>query len=359
MNVKGVSKNPFFYFGVVSFVLLGVLFFSSDSLAAPNYSPSNTIVFFNSFFKNTDNLENDSLFLSQNQALALQTPDLEIIQDNSIYSVATPDVLTTQTLGDIFGGSDQVRKDVLNYPVQPGDTVESIANNFGVTPNTLVWANPGISLNSNLQVGQTLVILPVSGISYIVKSQDTLGEIAKTYKANVDDIISFNNLQSQQDIFIGDTLIIPGGVLPQTSAPASIQVPLADNYFIYPAEGIITQGLHYYNAIDLANKCGTPIYAAASGTVQRAVGNGGWNNGMGNYITILHGNGTVTYYGHLMTLFVKSGDQVDIGDRIALMGGQPGMPGAGDATGCHVHFEVIGAQNPLAKFAVGTVLSYK
>ena len=179
-----------------------------------------------------------------------------------------------------------------------------------------------------------------------------MGQIAKTYKSNVDDIISFNNLANESDIFIGDTLIIPNGAMPQKAAPSVINVPLADNFFIYPAEGIITQGLHYYNAIDLANKCGTPIYAAAAGTVQRAVFNNSWNLGMGNYITILHSNGTVTYYGHLMTVFVKPGDRVDTGDRIGLMGQ------TGDATGCHVHFEVIGASNPLARYAVGTTIRY-
>ena len=79
---------------------------------------------------------------------------------------------------------------------------------------------------------------------------------------------------------------------------------------------------------------------------------------MGNYITILHSNGTVTYYGHLMALLVVPGDKVYTGQNIALMGGAPGMAGAGDSTGCHVHFEVVGATNPLGKYPVGTKISY-
>ena len=141
--------------------------------------------------------------------------------------------------------------------------------------------------------------------------------------------------------------------MPAKSAPGIVQTPLADSFFIYPAEGQITQGLHYYNAIDLANKCGTPIYATAAGTIQRAASNGGWNFGMGNYITILHSNGVVTYYGHLMALLVKPGDSVNVGDRIGLMGR------TGQATGCHVHFQVMGAKNPLARYTVGTTLQYK
>ncbi len=342
-----------FYFGLACLVLFGLLFFSSDSLAEPNYNKGNDIVFFNSFFKDGSNdATTNDLFFSPDQKLALETPDLKIIQDNSIDAISTPTVLTTQTLGDIFGGSNDTRKDVVDYTVQPGDTVDSVAANYNISANTVAWAN-NISRTTTLKTGQTLVILPVSGISYIVKNGDTLGQIAKIYKANVDTIIAFNSLSGQNDIFIGDSLIIPDGQMPvRAQGSISIQVPLADNFFIYPAEGIITQGLHYYNAIDLANQCGTSIYAAAAGTVQRAIGNGGWNLGMGNYITILHSNGTVTYYGHLMTLFVKPGDKVDVGDRIGLMGR------TGDATGCHVHFEVVGAQNPLARYSVGTKIRY-
>ena len=353
-SVKGFHKNPVFYFGVTSLSLFGLLFFSSSSLAGLDAVKNTDTAFFNSFFKNPSNLSGGSLFFSQNnKELALETPDLKIIEDNSIGAVSTPNVLTTQILGDIFGSSQETRKDVIDYVVLSGDTVDSVAKQFDISVNTLLWAN-NLTKNSSLKEGQSLVILPVSGVSHIVKNGDTIGQISKTYKANVDDIVAFNNLANEGDIFIGDNLIIPDGVMPAKPLPAvNIQVPLADNFFIFPAEGYISQRLHYYNAIDLANKCGTSIYASASGVVQRAVSNGKWNNGMGNYITILHSNGTVTYYGHLSSLFVKSGDRVDTGDRIGLMGR------TGQATGCHIHFEVIGAQNPLAKYPVGSVIKYK
>jgi murein DD-endopeptidase MepM/ murein hydrolase activator NlpD len=180
-----------------------------------------------------------------------------------------------------------------------------------------------------------------------------MSAIALRYKAKADDIISFNNLANQSDIYIGDILIIPGGILPKTaSSIINKKAPLADNFFILPTQGLITQGLHYMNAIDVANKCGTPIYAAASGTVRRAVFNNSWNLGMGNYVTISHVNGTVTYYGHFEAVFVKPGDHVKVGDRIGLMGR------TGNATGCHLHFQVTGAKNPLTKYPVGTKISY-
>jgi len=344
---EGFFKNPFFYFGFITFVLFCLLFLNSDSLAKLDYVKVSSA----SFFKGASNLVNSDLFFSQNKALALETPDLKIIQDNFLYGISTPRVLTTQTLGDIFGESSQNKKEVVDYSVQPGDTIESIANAFNISSDTLIWAND-LSRAAALKVGQTLVVPPVSGVIYVVKPQDTISDISKTYKAKADDIITFNNLSGEGDIFIGDILMIPGGIMPSKALPF-VQTQLADNFFIYPAEGQISQGFHYYNAVDLANKCGTSIYAAAAGTVQRAVSNGGWNFGMGNYITILHSGGIATYYGHLLALFVRPQDHVNVGDRIALMGQ------TGNATGCHVHFQVMGARNPLAKYLVGTALRYR
>lgn len=280
------------------------------------------------------------------------------MDNNTLCGVSTPCVVSGKVLGDVFGGNNANQKDVTNYTVQPGDTLQSIAGSYNISVSTLLWAND-LASSSTIRVGQSLTILPVDGVLHAVRSGDTISAIAQKYKASPQDIISYNDLANQDDIYIGDILIVPGGVMPKKAGVIINQIPLADNYFIFPAQGRITQGLHYYNAIDLANKCGTPIYAAAAGVVQRAVGNGGWNSGMGNHITILHDNGTVTYYGHLMTLLVRSGDKVYTGQNIAFMGGAPGMAGAGDSTGCHVHFEVIGARNPLAGYPVGSTISYK
>ena len=348
------KKNGNFYFGLAAFALLGSLFISSHSLAQDNYLKNNEVVFFNPFFKNADAMTNNDLFFGQNRELALETPDLKIIQDNSIGAVSTPSILTAQSLGYIFGGStEEQRKEVVDYQVQVGDTVSSIAKSYGVTPETIASAN-NITKNATLKVGQTLAILPIDGLVHVVKNGDTLSQIGRVYKAKIDDIVAYNNLGSEGDVFIGDILIVPGGVMPpKTPVQINIQVPLADNFFIYPAEGSISQGLHFENGVDLANKCGTSIYAMASGTVQRAVFNGKYNFGMGNYVTVLHSNGMVTYYGHLQTVFVKSGDRVTTGERIGLMGR------SGKATGCHVHLQVMGGVNPLAKFSVGARINYK
>lgn len=353
VNIKRAFKNPLLFFALIAFFLFGAMYASCDNFS----SASGKVVFSNSFL-NKSSLISDNLFSSQSDAAPLETPDLKIMQDNTLCGVATPCVVSGKVLGDIFGGSNQNRKDVVEYTVQAGDTFQSVATSYKISVNTLLWAND-LTSSSIIKVGQSLVILPVDGVLHVVRSGDTISAIAQKYKAQSTDIISFNDLANQDDIYIGDILVVPGGVMPKAAAPVinNNQTPLADNYFILPTQGRITQGLHYYNAVDAANKCGTPVYAAASGVVQRV--KYGYNSGGGNLVTILHANGVVTYYGHLMTIFVRSGDKVSVGDRIALMGGGTGTIGDGLSTGCHLHFEVIGAKNPLSKYLVGTNITYK
>jgi murein DD-endopeptidase MepM/ murein hydrolase activator NlpD len=359
---KGLLKNPVFYFSLISLVLFGGMFFSSGSLANISGFNNSEVVFFNSFFNEINDLEKNDLFSSQANASVLESPDFKIIQGNTLAGVSTPTIVTGKVLGSVLGSSgasqSSVKKEIINYVVQPGDTLHSIANAHGISADTILSANE-ISSASLIKVGQNLIILPTDGVLHIVKSGDTISGIAQTYKSKQEEIIAFNELASQSDIYIGDILIVPGGVIPKkvpTAPSAPSKSTVASTYFIFPTEGRVSQGLHYYNAIDVANKCGTPIYAAAGGTVQRV--SYGWNFGGGNLVTILHSNGTVTYYGHLQTIFVKSGQKVNTGDRIGLMGGQPGTPGAGISTGCHLHFGVTGARNPLAGYAVGATIKY-
>lgn len=351
IKIKGVLKNPFFYFVLLSLILLNLLFSKSDSLAKLSYFEYNGAALLHSFLDAKEGAKDEDLFSNKNDVIAPETPDLKILQEGFLYGVSTPLVLSPKTLGDIFGGAEGNRNTVTDYLVQPGDTVESIAKAFNISKETLLWANH-LSSSVSLKSGQTLVILPVSGVIHEVKSGDTISEVAKTYKVATDDIVAFNGLTSPGDIFIGDILIVPGGIMPRNPSPAA-QASLADSFFIYPAEGRISQGLHYYNGVDVSNNCGTPVYAAASGVVQRVIANGGWNFGMGNYATILHSGNVSTYYGHLSAVFVVPGSAVNVGDKIGLVGR------TGNATGCHVHFQVMGAKNPLAKYLVGTVIKYK
>lgn len=257
------------------------------------------------------------------------------------------------------------------YTVHQGDTLSSIAKLFGVSVNTIVWAND--IKKGQVHEGETLVILPITGILHTVVKGETLATLAKTYNSNAHDIAQYNNLSDNQHLTIGDSVIIPDGELnasitstPTTSSSKGSQSvkqlasgtptaplhgaggPDLPNYFIWPVDGgRITQGLHGFDAVDIGAPKGTGIFAAADGTVLIARDNGAWNGGYGNYIVIQHPNGVQTLYAHASKVLVSAGDTVSQGEVIAKVGQ------TGDATGTHLHFEVRGAENPFGILALG------
>lgn len=96
------------------------------------------------------------------------------------------------------------------YIVQPGDNLGSIAQKNNVTINTIFWAND-ISNADSIMPGDTLFILPVSGVKYVIKSGDNLDAIASKFKAEKDKIIAFNDLPANGEIEVGEEIIIPEG----------------------------------------------------------------------------------------------------------------------------------------------------
>ncbi|MBI2450331.1 MAG: LysM peptidoglycan-binding domain-containing protein [Candidatus Nealsonbacteria bacterium] len=342
-DFKGSSRDPLFYLGTLAVILFGFI-----AVLAPATVNSPLLA--------EDALSLRGAFIIPAEKIQ-ESPDLSIIQGNSLAAVSPPILVTPQVLGALVGGGDfsWQEKEVVEYEIQPGDNLWSIAEKFNVSLETILWAN-NLNKNSLIQIGQKLVILPVSGISHQVGRGDTVSRIAQTYKTKIDDIIAFNDLSGEGDIYIGDILIIPNGVQPPPVIYAPKLVPLASSYFLCPISEPcrVTQGLHWYNAIDFSHgKCGDPIYAAAAGTIQKVKltnSTSRWAfGGGGNHLTILHPNGVVTYYGHLQAALVNPGDYISQGQMIAIMGGQPGTPGAGKSTACHVHFGVTGAKNPFAK----------
>lgn len=246
-------------------------------------------------------------------------------------------------------GEDEIAKaqsslgEIRVYTVREGDSLSQVAEMFGVTTNTIMWAND-ITRATAIQPGDTLVILPIAGVRHVVKKGDTIGSIAKKYEGDVDEILSYNELASADDLVVGDTLIIPGGAMhsaPVVRASAPVKVSGGSALgFSHPAPGSIkTQGIHGYNAVDLAGGYGSSIRAAASGEVIISKSSG-WNGGYGQYIVIRHPNGTQTLYAHLSSNAVGVGAYVAQGQVIG------GMGSTGRSTGTHLHFEVRGARNP-------------
>ena len=248
-----------------------------------------------------------------------------------------------------IGGSldENISSDRISvYVVHEGDRLSDIAKMFGVTENTIIWAND-LKRGAALKVDQHLIILPVSGVQYTVLSGDTLTSIAKKHKGDVEEIKSFNNLAHDTDLRPGDHIIIPDGeetfvsTSPTAKSNQKKSLPSMGGYFADPLPGHRrTQGLHGHNGVDLTLERGASIRAAAAGTVIISKNNGAYNGGYGNYVVIAHNNGTQTLYSHLEKTLTQVGAQVSQGQTIGFLGN------TGKSTGPHLHFEVRGAKNP-------------
>lgn len=273
--------------------------------------------------------------------------DITIVADSALL----PETGPTGTIADVK--EDPINTQISVYVVHDGDSLSKIAQLFNVSVNTILWAND-LPSGSALKTGQTLVILPVSGIKYTVKKGDTVEGLAKKYKSDVDEILSYNGLTKGAPLEVGSEVVIPDGELAAVPPPVQkgkgapvyerlirgASGPYYPGYYIRPIDGgHKSQGLHGYNGVDLADSVGTPVHAAASGVVivSRV---GGWNTGYGNYVVISHSNGTQTLYAHLSSNLVSAGQTVSQGQTIGLMGS------TGHSTGPHVHFEIRGAVNP-------------
>jgi murein DD-endopeptidase MepM/ murein hydrolase activator NlpD len=216
---------------------------------------------------------------------------------------------------------------------------------FGVSANTILWAND-IPRGGALKIGQQLVILPVSGIQYTVKKGDTVASLAKKYSADAEEIKSFNGIEG--GLTVGDEIVIPNGVEPTVPVVSAVKKFIANitssyvqtnGYFIRPAKGSKTQGLHGKNGVDFSFRGGPDVVAAADGEVVVSASSG-YNGGYGHYIVIKHSNGTQTLYGHLNENLVAAGATVSQGQLIGKIGN------TGRSSGPHLHFEVRGGVNP-------------
>jgi murein DD-endopeptidase MepM/ murein hydrolase activator NlpD len=277
---------------------------------------------------------------------AAVNPDLETARGGSEVVVQDSALLASGPIGK----SEVAPKnstEIRVYTVREGDSLSRVAEMFGVTTNTILWAND-LPRATQIRPDDTLVILPVAGVQHKITSGDTLSSIAKKYDGDAEEILSYNQLVDASELSTGDTLIIPGGSLQSVQARAASAKPVkisgstaaSSAGFIHPVPGAVrTQGLHGNNGVDFGAGHGTAIRAAAAGEVIVSKSSG-WNGGYGQYVVIRHNNGSQTLYAHLSSNAVGVGAYVAQGEVIG------GMGNTGRSTGTHLHFEVRGARNP-------------
>lgn len=271
------------------------------------------------------------------------------------------------------------RSEIITYSVQPNDTLQTIADRFGLDQSTIIWSNDRFYVNA-MRIGLELTILPVDGVYHRVNEPQTLRAIADEYQVDPYTIIDseFNSLYGvTPDVILPEGLfvVVPGGtgstepiywdpgiVMTTESADGSqprgsgivagtetalfalgdpgscgkqavtggsppVNAPIYRNYRI-------TQDFAWtHGGIDLAVPEGTPVFAAGGGTVIFK----GWSTwGYGYTVVLAHG-GTLSIYGHLNGAFVGCGEVVTPGQNIAVTGN------SGRSSGPHLHFEIRGS----------------
>ncbi len=263
------------------------------------------------------------------------------------------------------------RLEIIEYTVQPGDSIFGIAEKFGLKPETILWGNYDVLADDphRLQPGQVLRILPVDGTYYEWHAGDNFRAVAKFFGVDPQVIVEFpgNHLDPETfdidhpNLKPGTPLIIPGGrrafvswnapqITRENPAVASImgpgacgevyEGPVGTGTFIWPTTLHYLSGYDYSPAInhfgiDIAGKTGYPVYAVDNGVVVYA----GWNDwGYGNVVVIDHGNGWQSLYAHLSVIRVACGQPVYQGDIIGDIGS------TGRSSGPHLHFELRHAE---------------
>jgi len=260
------------------------------------------------------------------------------------------------------------RVDVINYTVELGDSVFGIADQFGIKPETILWANSG-TLQDNphrLQVDQDLNIMPVDGTYHKWSAGESIIKVAEYY--GVEPLVIIEWPGNQLDISIidldnisiepGTMLIVPQGqremvdygppriprdnpAIARTYGPGHCGTiatgAVGDGVFMWPAPSHWLSGYDYnpaanHPAIDIAGDTGDPLWSVDDGVVVYA----GWSyNGYGNLVVIDHGNGWQSLYGHMDSIYVSCGMSLFQGATIGTLGN------TGNSSGSHLHFALM------------------
>lgn len=232
----------------------------------------------------------------------------------------------------------------LVHIVAPGDTLESLGQQFNLPWRDIVWSNPGLRLP--LTVGGAIEVPPVPGAVVVVKKGDTPASLASRYGVDVSTLLGFNKLRGPQ-LTPGSVLVIPVAPVPGPNLSSGLPAdPVDPGAFLCPIAGApIIQSfgptsfaleppfggyLHFHTGYDLLAGYGTPIDAAAGGKVTAV----GYAFDFGIRVEVTDSYGLVEIYAHMEQVSVALGQEIQQGDKVGYVGS------TGLSIGAHLHFQL-------------------
>lgn len=258
-----------------------------------------------------------------------ETPGIPIVNETSLNGLTASDKESDENYELSYTA----------YRVRAGDMIGVIAENTGLTSDTIISVN-SVRSSRNLQIGTYLRIPSMPGILYTVRNDgEVLSKIAEKYKIDLDKCVKVNNITEDAILKAGTTLFLPDAQLDWVTRQEIngdlFHRPIHSRYYLSSYFGWraspFTGSRSYHSGIDLACPKGTPIYSALDGKVTAT----GFNNTYGNYVIVTHHSGYKTLYGHMSEIIAVQGQWVTTNTKIGKVGS------TGLSTGPHLHFTVF------------------
>ena len=224
---------------------------------------------------------------------------------------------------------------LIRHKVAPGETLESIAQQYNLIPATLLGMNPALR-DTKVTVGSEILIPPYNGIRVEVPAFSTWRNVAATYKVRADTLFEVNGCQkAPKVVFVPGVNWSPGrpsvpvsGDLAGYPLPLKATVALGYGWQIHPDTGKV----FFHSGLDLLAADGTPVRAVGTGTVAFAGSQGSY----GNLVVVNHQGGRQTRYAHLQKIAVTAGEKVIKGEVL----GRVGATGEPTSRQLHLHYEL-------------------
>lgn len=172
-------------------------------------------------------------------SLAISTKIESQMQTSDASSISKPQIIEVSAAS----------RNITTYTVKDGDTIDSLAKKFGITKQTIKWANDMVS--DALTVGTKLQIPPTDGVIYTVQSGDTIKKLAEKYKSDATLITTYNDLDLT-GIKTGLKIVIPDGQLPSGERPGYVE-PVVSTFIAGYSAG--------FGGDTWRIKVGTPMYS--------------------------------------------------------------------------------------------------